>query len=76
MKLPHEQNICVIGTGFAGICAGVKLKQAGFDKLVIYETNKEVGGTWLVNKYPGCASDIPSHLYSFSFAPKAGMIKT
>lgn len=75
MKLPPEPEICVIGTGFAGLCAGLKLKDAGYDKLTVYETNNEVGGTWLVNRYPGCACDIPSHLYSFSFAPKAGMQK-
>jgi len=52
---------------FSGLCAGVQLKKHGFDNVTILDENEEVGGTWLVNKYPGCACDIPSHLYSFSF---------
>lgn len=68
MALPGFEVI-VIGSGFGGLCAGVRLKQAGIDNFVILERDREFGGTWWVNSYPGCAVDIPSHLYSFSFAP-------
>ncbi len=61
----------IIGSGFSGLGAGVKLKQAGFEDFVILERASRVGGTWRDNSYPGCACDVPSHLYSFSFAPKA-----
>lgn len=43
------------------------------ESFTIYEACSEVGGTWLVNTYPGCACDVPSHLYSFSFSPKYGI---
>ncbi|NHZ41460.1 flavin-containing monooxygenase [Massilia aquatica] len=66
-----EFEVIVIGSGFGGLCAGVRLKQAGIDNFVILEKDKDFGGTWWVNTYPGCAVDIPSHLYSFSFAPNA-----
>ncbi len=60
-------KIAIIGAGFAGICMGIRLKQAGIDDFVIYERADELGGTWRDNTYPGCACDVPSHLYSFSF---------
>jgi len=57
----------------AGICAAAQLKSSlGLAEITIYDTNSEVGGTWLVNTYPGCCCDMPSHLYSFSFCPKPG----
>lgn len=53
---------------FSGLCAAIKLKtELGLTTFVIYEGNDEVGGTWYSNTYPGCACDVPSHLYSFSF---------
>jgi cation diffusion facilitator CzcD-associated flavoprotein CzcO len=58
----------VIGTGFSGIGMGIALQNAGVDFLVL-EKADEFGGTWRDNSYPGCACDIPSHLYSFSFEP-------
>lgn len=61
--------VVVIGSGFAGICMGIRLKQAGIDDFVILEKDDDLGGTWRDNTYPGCACDIPSYLYSFSFAP-------
>jgi cation diffusion facilitator CzcD-associated flavoprotein CzcO len=66
-----EQNhrIVVIGTGFAGIGMAVRLKQSGYDDFVVLERAQDVGGTWRDNTYPGCRCDVPSHLYSFSFAP-------
>jgi cation diffusion facilitator CzcD-associated flavoprotein CzcO len=65
-----EYEVIVAGSGFGGLCMGVKLKQAGIDNFLILERDKECGGTWCANHYPGCAVDVPSHLYSFSFARK------
>jgi cation diffusion facilitator CzcD-associated flavoprotein CzcO len=64
-----QHRIVVIGTGFAGIGMAVRLKQVGYDDFVVLERAQEVGGTWRDNTYPGCRCDVPSHLYSFSFAP-------
>ncbi len=61
----------VIGAGFAGICIGIKLKQAGYHNFLILERDADLGGTWLANHYPGAACDVQSHLYSYSFEPKA-----
>ena len=54
----------------------IRLKQAGIDDFVIWERDAEVGGTWWANTYPGCQCDIPSHLYSFSFAPNPDWSRT
>lgn len=59
----------VIGAGMSGILAAIKLKQAGFNDLVILEKSTAAGGTWWDNRYPGCACDVPSHFYSYSFEP-------
>ncbi|MDE3087713.1 MAG: NAD(P)/FAD-dependent oxidoreductase, partial [Acidobacteriota bacterium] len=53
----------------AGILAAVKLREAGFTDIVVYEKADRLGGTWRENTYPGVACDVPSHLYSYSFAP-------
>jgi cation diffusion facilitator CzcD-associated flavoprotein CzcO len=72
MDLPQpEFEVVVVGSGFGGLCMGVRLKQAGIGNFVILEKDREFGGTWWANTYPGCAVDVPSHLYSFSFARKA-----
>ena len=63
-------SVAVIGSGFAGLGAGIRLKAAGIHDFVILEAGDEVGGTWRDNAYPGAACDIPSHLYSFSFEPR------
>ena len=60
-------KVAIIGSGFAGLLMGVKLKEAGIHDFTIYEKEKSLGGTWHVNTYPGCACDVQSHLYSFSF---------
>jgi cation diffusion facilitator CzcD-associated flavoprotein CzcO len=60
----------VVGTGFSGMAVAHELKRDGVDDLVLLERAPSLGGTWRDNTYPGCACDIPSHLYSFSFAPK------
>jgi cation diffusion facilitator CzcD-associated flavoprotein CzcO len=62
-------RIVIIGAGFAGLGMAIRLKQAGIDDFVILERAADVGGTWRDNSYPGCAVDVQSHLYSFSFAP-------
>jgi len=70
MAKPRERpDIAIIGAGFTGIAMGAKLRRAGRDDFVILERAGEVGGTWRDNTYPGCACDVPSHVYSFSFAP-------
>ena len=61
--------IVILGTGFAGLGLAVRLKRAGMHDFVLLERASDVGGTWRDNTYPGCQCDIPSHLYSFSFAP-------
>ena len=60
-------EIAIIGAGFSGLCMAIKLKERGVDDFVLFEQAEEVGGTWRDNDYPGCACDVPSHLYSFSF---------
>jgi cation diffusion facilitator CzcD-associated flavoprotein CzcO len=67
--LPAEVDIAIVGSGFSGLAMAVRLRRAGFRDFVILERAQEVGGTWRDNSYPGCACDVPSHLYSFSFAP-------
>jgi cation diffusion facilitator CzcD-associated flavoprotein CzcO len=67
--LPGHVRVAVIGAGFGGIGAGYRLRQAGMTDFVILERAQAVGGTWRDNSYPGCTCDVPSHLYSFSFAP-------
>src|SRR5256885_4363762 len=62
-------DVLIVGAGFSGICVGLKLLEAGMQSFLIIEKSAEIGGTWWENRYPGCACDIPSHLYSFSFAP-------
>ncbi len=64
-------SVAIIGAGFGGIGMAIRLKLAGVDDFVVLEQASEVGGTWRDNTYPGCACDIPSHLYSFSFAPRS-----
>ena len=68
-KPPVHTRAVIIGTGFSGLGMGIALQQQGVD-FVILEKADDVGGTWRDNSYPGCACDIPSHLYSFSFEPK------
>ena len=64
-----EMEVLVVGAGFSGACAGIKLVERGIEDFVIVDKADDVGGTWHWNRYPGAACDIPSHLYSFSFEP-------
>jgi cation diffusion facilitator CzcD-associated flavoprotein CzcO len=66
---PTHTRTLIIGTGFSGLGMAIALQKEGVD-FVILEKAGDVGGTWRDNSYPGCACDIPSHLYSFSFEPK------
>jgi cation diffusion facilitator CzcD-associated flavoprotein CzcO len=68
MSVPHSQ-IAIIGSGLGGLGAAIKLLRAGFSDFVVLERGNDIGGTWRDNTYPGCACDVESHLYSFSFAP-------
>ncbi|MGH8504404.1 MAG: flavin-containing monooxygenase [Stenotrophobium sp.] len=62
-------RIVIVGTGFAGLGMAIQLKKNGVEDFVILESAGDVGGTWRDNHYPGCACDVQSHLYSFSFEP-------
>ncbi len=64
----RELRVIVIGAGMAGILSAIKLREAGIDDVVLYEKADRLGGTWRENTYPGVACDVPSHLYSYSFA--------
>ncbi len=68
----HVNQVAVIGTGFAGLGMSIRLKERGIEDFVVFERAPGVGGTWRDNTYPGCACDVPSHLYSLSFAPNPG----
>jgi cation diffusion facilitator CzcD-associated flavoprotein CzcO len=64
-------SVLIVGAGFGGIAAAIELRRHGFDEVTILERGPGIGGTWLYNTYPGCACDVPSHLYSFSYAQRA-----
>ncbi len=63
-----ELDAIIIGAGFGGLTAAIKLKEAGFTNLVVLEKGDRIGGTWRDNTYPGACCDVPSRLYSLSFA--------
>jgi cation diffusion facilitator CzcD-associated flavoprotein CzcO len=69
-------SVAIIGAGFAGIGAAIRLQNKGIDDFVLFERDTRVGGTWRDNTYPGAACDIPSRLYSYSFAPNPGWSHT
>ena len=69
LKSGSHYEVLVIGTGFSGLCAAIKLLDRGIKDFVVVDKASEIGGTWQANRYPGAACDIPSHLYCFSFAP-------
>jgi cation diffusion facilitator CzcD-associated flavoprotein CzcO len=75
MGLSRRPTVAVLGAGAGGLAMGVALKRAGFD-FTIFEKSDGVGGTWRDNTYPGAACDVPSHLYSFSFAPNPSWSRT
>jgi len=65
--VPHFR-VAIVGTGFSGLGMAIRLRQEGIDDFVVFGLAEEVGGTWRDNSYPGCACDVMSLLYSFSFA--------
>src|ERR671915_2603961 len=72
----RDFEIAIIGAGFGGLGTAIRLRQRGTDDFVIFERATDVGGTWRDNTYPGCACDVQSHLYSFSFAPNPDWTRT
>jgi len=64
-------SVIIIGAGFGGVGAAIRLKQQGVQDILLLEKASDVGGVWRDNIYPGAACDVPSHLYSYSFEPKA-----
>jgi len=68
----RDLRCAVIGAGMAGILAAIELGEAGIDDFTVFEKADRVGGTWRENRYPGLSCDVPSHLYSYSFAPNPG----
>src|SRR5680860_1865295 len=70
--LPERVRTLVVGAGFAGLGTAIKLEESGFADFLVVDKGHTVGGTWRDNTYPGAACDVPSQLYSFSFAPNPG----
>src|SRR5665213_2014703 len=66
----HVSSVIVVGAGMSGLGTGIQLQRAGVTDMTILEQSDRVGGTWRDNTYPGSGCDVPSHLYSFSFASK------
>jgi cation diffusion facilitator CzcD-associated flavoprotein CzcO len=73
MQRPRtDHQVVIAGAGFAGIGMAIRLKQSGIHDFVVLEKDTDLGGTWRDNTYPGCACDVPSHLYSFSYEQNPG----
>ena len=72
---PHV-DVAIVGSGFAGLGAAHRMRQAGIEDFAILERAEDVGGTWWANTYPGCQCDVASHLYSFSFSPNPNWTRT
>ena len=70
--MPGERalSVVIVGAGFGGLAAAIELRRHGFTDVTVLERASGIGGTWHYNDYPGCACDVPSHLYSFSFAQR------
>jgi cation diffusion facilitator CzcD-associated flavoprotein CzcO len=71
-RVSEEIPIAIVGGGFSGVGAAIRLLAAGHTQFVVLERAEELGGTWRENVYPGCRCDVPSRLYSYSFAPEPG----
>src|SRR2546428_1140084 len=65
-------DVLIVGAGFSGLCMAIKLIEAGMKDFLLIEKSDDIGGTWYENRYPGCACDVPAHLYSFSFERNPG----
>ncbi|MAG29902.1 MAG: monooxygenase [Deltaproteobacteria bacterium] len=68
-KKREELRFIVMGAGMAGILSGIKLREAGFSDITIYEKADRIGGTWRENTYPGLTCDVDSHSYTYTFEP-------
>jgi cation diffusion facilitator CzcD-associated flavoprotein CzcO len=64
----HEHHVVIVGAGFSGIGMAARLRSMGVDDLVVLDRGNDLGGTWRDNSYPGASCDVPSNLYSYSFA--------
>lgn len=69
--MSEHHEVVVVGAGISGIAAAIKLREAGVDDVLVIEKADTYGGTWRANTYPGCACDVPSNLYSYSFSPNS-----
>ncbi|MFZ2504474.1 MAG: NAD(P)-binding protein, partial [Nocardioides sp.] len=72
----HDVEIAIIGAGFSGLGMAIKATQNGFDDFLVLDRGADFGGTWRDNTYPGAACDVPSHLYSYSFAQNPGWTRS
>lgn len=75
-RLPEQVDVTIVGGGFGGVGMAIALLRAGRTDFVLLERDDELGGTWHQNTYPGCQCDVPSNLYSFSFAPNPDWSQT
>ena len=66
--MTDEHQVVIVGAGFSGIGMAARLRSMGIDDFVVLDRGNDLGGTWRDNSYPGCCCDVPSNLYSFSFA--------
>src|SRR3984957_16033614 len=78
LQLPAHVHIAIVGSGFSGLGSAIALANEGYaaSDVLILERRAGVGGTWYDNSYPGCRCDVPSNLYSFSFAPNPNWSET
>ena len=65
---PAHVHVAIAGSGFGGLGTAIRLAQSGMHDFLVFERSDDLGGVWRDNTYPGCACDVESHLYSFSFA--------
>jgi cation diffusion facilitator CzcD-associated flavoprotein CzcO len=72
VAVTSDPRVVIIGAGFGGIAAAIELRRHGFTDVTVLERAPGLGGTWRFNSYPGAACDVPSHLYSFSYATRRG----
>ena len=74
--LPRHVGVFVVGAGFGGLGMAIRLQQRGVRDFLVVDKGHDVGGTWRDNTYPGAACDVPSQLYSFSFARNPGWTRS